>query len=96
MALACDPSLQSLYGGLTTQQVSWDFNNQLIQPYDASTATYSLTSITSSYAAGVYTMVVVAAVATLVGGVGDLINVGGVTSTRRFLGQWRSGCHGIY
>lgn len=81
MALPCQPSLQTLLGGLTTQQVSWDFNDQIIAPYDAATATYSLTSITSSYAAGVYTMVVVAAVPTLVGGIGDVINVGGVTGT---------------
>lgn len=76
-----DPSLISLAGSIITSQVSWDFNNQVLQPYDASTATYSLTSITSSFASGVYTMVVVAAVATPVAGVGDLINVSGVTGT---------------
>jgi hypothetical protein len=79
--VAIDPSLVSLEGEIITTQVSWDFNNQVLQPYDASSATYSLTSITSSYANGVYTMVVVGAVATPVGGVGDVINVGGVTST---------------
>jgi len=76
-----DPDLISLYGSIITSQVSWDFNNQVLQPYDASTATYSLTSITSSYAAGVYTMVVVAAAATPVAAVGDYINVSGVTGT---------------
>lgn len=76
-----DPSLVSLQGSVISSQVSWDFNNQVLQPYDASTATYSLTSITSSFASGVYTMVVVAAVATPVAGVGDLINVSGVTGT---------------
>lgn len=81
MALACDPSLQSVLGGSTKQQVSWDFNNQIITAYDASTPTYSLTSITSNYAASVYTMVVVGAVATPVAGVGDIINVSGVTGT---------------
>ena len=79
--VAMDPSLVSLDGTIITSDVSWDFNNQRLQPYDASTATYSLTSITSSYSAGIYTMVVVAAVATLVGGVGDVINVSGVTGT---------------
>lgn len=81
--VACDPSLASLQGGLINQQVTWDINNQVLQPYDASTATYSLTSITSSYSAstGLYTFAVVAAVATLVGGVGDSINIGGVTGT---------------
>jgi hypothetical protein len=81
IAVACDPSLVSLDGGLTTQQVSWDFNNQVLQPYDAATATVSLTSITSSYSGGVYTFVVVAAAASLVGAVGDSINVSGVTGT---------------
>ena len=81
IAVACDPSLASIDGGNISQQVSWDFNNQRLQPYDASTATVSLTSITSSYAAGVYTFVVVAAAATLVGAVGDAINVSGVTGT---------------
>lgn len=80
--LAADPSLvASLASGLINQQVSWDFNNQRLQPYDASTATYSVTSITSSYANGVYTMVVVMAVASLVGAVGDTINISGVTGT---------------
>jgi hypothetical protein len=79
--VAMDASLVSLNGGLITQQVSWDFNNQCLQPYDASTATVSLTSITSSYANGVYTFAVVASAATNVGAVGDFINVSGVTST---------------
>lgn len=81
IAVAIDPSLVSLEGNIITQQVSWDFNNQVLQPYDAATATYSLTSITSSYAAGVYTMVVVGAVASPVAGVGDAINISGVTGT---------------
>jgi hypothetical protein len=81
--VAMDPSLVSLEGGIISAQVSWDFNNQVLQPYDASTATYSLTSITSSYSSttGLYTMVVVAAEATPVAGVGDSINVSGVTGT---------------
>jgi hypothetical protein len=79
--VAMDPSLVSIDGSIITSQVSWDFNNSLLTAYDASTATYSLTSITSTYAAGVYTMVVVAAAATPVGGIGDSINVSGVTGT---------------
>lgn len=81
--VACDPSLVSLDGGLITQQVSWDFNNQRLQPYDASSATYAVTSITSSYSAttGLYTFAVVMAVPSLVGAVGDTINISGVTGT---------------
>ena len=81
IAVAMDPSLVSLDGGLITQQVSWDFNNQVLQPYDASTATYSVTSATSSYASGVYTIAIVMAAASPVAGVGDLINISGVTGT---------------
>jgi len=49
MALACDPVLQSLLGGSINQQISWDVNAQRLQPFDSATATYSLTSITSSF-----------------------------------------------
>lgn len=81
--VACDPSLVSLDSGLISAQVSWDINNQRLQAYDASTATYSVTSITSSYSSttGLYTFVVVMGVASLVGAVGDWINISGVTGT---------------
>ncbi|WP_343743367.1 hypothetical protein [Herbaspirillum huttiense] len=81
IAVAMDPSLVGLDGGLITQQVSWDFFNQRLQAYDASTPTVSVTSITSSYSNGVYTFVVVAAASTTEGAVGDAINVSGVTGT---------------
>jgi hypothetical protein len=81
IAVAMDPSLVSLDGGLITQQVSWDFNNQRLQAYDAATATVSVTSITSSYSNGVYTFAVVCAAPSLVGAVGDAINISGVTGT---------------
>jgi hypothetical protein len=82
--LAADPTLvASLASGLVTQAVSWDINNQRLQTYDASTPTYAVTSITSSYSAstGLYTFVVVMGVASLVGAVGDTINISGVTGT---------------
>lgn len=80
--LAADPSLvASLATGSIVQQVTWDTNNQRLVAYDASTGTVSITSITSSYAAGVYTMVVVCAAASNVGAVGDTINISGVTGT---------------
>jgi len=83
IAVACDPSLISLNGGLVTPQVSWDFNNSRLQPYVASTAQVSLTSITAAYDAttGLWTFAVVAAAATDVGAVGDAINISGVTGT---------------
>ena len=82
IAVACDPGLVSLDGANTNQQVSWDFNNQLLQAYDASTATFALTSFIDSYAANLHTISIVMAVAaTNVQGVGDWINLSGVTNT---------------
>jgi hypothetical protein len=79
--VAMDPSLVSLDGSLITTQVSWDFNNQVLQPFDASTPTYSITSQTATFANGVYTVAVVMAAASPVGGVGDLINISGATNS---------------
>lgn len=79
--VAMDPSLVSLDGGLITQNVSWDFNNQILQPYDAATATYSITSQTATFSGGVWTVAVVMAAASPVGGVGDSINISGATNT---------------
>lgn len=82
LAVACEPTLATTLAtsGITTQ-VSWDIYNQRLQAYNASTSTVSVTSITSSYSNGVYTFVVVAAAAADVVGVGDAINVSGVTGT---------------
>jgi hypothetical protein len=79
--VAMDPSLVSLDGSLITSQVSYDFNNQVLQPFDAATTTYAVTSMTSSFASGVYTIAVVMTVPSLVGAVGDAINISGVTGT---------------
>lgn len=79
--VAMDPSLVSLDGSLITSQVSWDFNNQVLQPFDAATATVSITSQTATFANGVWTVAVVTAAASLVGAVGDSINISGATNT---------------
>lgn len=81
LVVACEPGLASLGASAVNTQVSWDFYNQRLEAYNASTATVSLTSITSSYANGIYTFVVVAAAATNVAAVGDQINISGVTGT---------------
>jgi hypothetical protein len=81
IALAIDPSLVSLDGGLTSQQVSWDYNAQCLAPYVASGGTVAVTSVTGAYAAGVWTFVVVAGAATQVGAVGDYITFSGITGT---------------
>jgi hypothetical protein len=80
IAVACDPSLVSLQTGVITQQVSWDFTNQILQPYDASTATQSVTSMTWSSTNGGQVAVVVAA-ASLVGAVGDTFTISGATNS---------------
>ncbi len=80
IAVACDPSLISLQTGLITQQVSWDFNSQRLQPYLASGGTESVTSMTWSSTNGGQVAVVMAA-PSLVGAVGDVITVSGATNT---------------
>ena len=81
IAVQADAALTSLDGGLITQQVSWDFNNQVLTPYDASTPTVSVTSMTPSFSNGVYTIAIVCAAASNVGAVGDFINISGATNT---------------
>lgn len=83
IAVACDPSLVSLNGGLTTQQVTWDIAAQRLTPYDAATATYAVTSMTATYdsATGLATIAVVMAVPSLVGAVGDSFTVSGATNS---------------
>ena len=77
IAVACDPSLAALEGGATTQNVSWDINNQRLQPYEASGGTISVTSITWSAGTGT----VVMAAASDVGAIGDEINISGATNS---------------
>jgi hypothetical protein len=81
IAVAIDPTYAAgLLGGTITQQSSWDFNDQLLQQYDASTATYAITSQTWSSTNGGQ-VAVVAAVATPTTAVGDVVNISGTTNT---------------
>lgn len=80
IAVALDPSLVSLDGGLITQNVTWDINNQRLTPYDAATATYAVTSMTPVDSGGVCTIAIVMTVPSLVGGVGDAINISGAVN----------------
>ena len=81
IAVAMDPTLVDMDGYLTASYVSWDFNTQRLQPYDASTATYALSSMTwgAAVASGGPGFTIVASVATLVGKVGDVVNISGAT-----------------
>lgn len=80
IAVAMDPALVDLEGGLVTQNVSWDFNNQRLQPYDASTATYAISTMTWAATNGGQ-IAVVMSVPSLVGAVGDEINISGATNS---------------
>jgi hypothetical protein len=80
IAVGVDPTYAAgLLGGTITQQSSWDFNDQILQQYDASTATYAISSLTWSSTNGGQVAVVTSA-ATPTTGVGDVINISGVTS----------------
>lgn len=80
IAVAMDPSLVSVAGGLITQNVTWDINNQRLTPYDAATTTYAVTSMTPTDSGGVCTIVVAMTVPSLVGGIGDAINISGAVN----------------
>lgn len=76
--VAIDPSLVSLEGSLISSQVSWNFNNQRLQPYVASGATEAVTSMTWSSTNGGQVAVVMAGAT--VYGLGDTITVAGVVN----------------
>lgn len=77
--VAIDPSLVDLEGNIISGNVSWDFNDSRLQPYVASGATESVTSMTWSSTNGGQVAVVMAAPS--IYGLGDTINVSGVTNS---------------
>lgn len=79
IAVGIDPSLVDLEGNIISQQVSWDFNDSVLQPYVASGATESVTSLTWSSTNGGQVAVVMAAPS--IYNLGDTINVSGATNT---------------
>ncbi|MEJ0017527.1 MAG: hypothetical protein WDN25_13370 [Acetobacteraceae bacterium] len=79
IAVAMDPSLIGLEDGSVGQLVSWDFNNQRLQPYVASDSTEEVTSMTWSNTNGGQVAVVMAVPTVL--NVGDSFNVSGATNT---------------
>ena len=80
VAVACDPILASLEGGATAAQVSWDFVNQLLVPYEG---TLTISSGTYNNTTGVVTLVMSAPVTF---GPGDSIIVSGLSGTGAFAG----------
>ena len=75
IAVACDPSLASLEGGITAPQVSWDFVNQLLVPY---IGTLTVSSGTYDNVTGLVTLVMSAPVTF---SPGDAIVVSSLTGT---------------
>lgn len=83
IAVACDPSLVSLDGGLTSQNVGWDFNSQRLVNYVTTTSGTGVTISSATWtstAGGVMTITTSVAV-TAVAGVGDALNISGATNT---------------
>lgn len=81
--VACDPTLVDLEGGPINQQVSWDFNNQRLQPYDASTATIAA-SATVTWAntnGGQITFPVANWTGAWQPSAGDVLNISGATNS---------------
>jgi len=76
IALQIDPSLVSLNGGLTTQQVSWDFVNQRLIPYFPAETGEAISAM--SWATGVVSVTTSAAHGLAVG---DDITITGVVPT---------------
>lgn len=72
--LAADSSLVSLDGGLITQQVSWDFTNQQLVPYNSQTAQLTISSLTWSGGTASATTSATNTLAT-----GDWVTVSGAT-----------------
>ncbi len=79
LAVACDPSLASLEGGAINPNVSWDFNDGVLQPYVASGATEAVTSMTWSATNGGQVAVVMTGASVF--NLGDVINISGATNS---------------
>jgi hypothetical protein len=75
ITLACDPALASYDGGVITQNVSWDFVNQLLVPY---IGTLTISSGTYNNTTGV---VVLTMSATIAFSAGDAIIISSLTGT---------------
>lgn len=80
LPVAMNPGLVNSSGYLITSYFSWDFNNNCLQAYDAATATVNITSATYATTNGGQ-LAIVAAAATLVQAIGDMVNISGSTTT---------------
>lgn len=79
IAVAIDPALVSLEGGIITQLVSWDFNQQRLVPYQAAEPANTITSMSWANTNGGTVSATTAAAHGLV--VGDDVTIAGVIPT---------------
>lgn len=73
IAVAMDPALVSLGGGLITQNVSWDFNGQRLVKYAPAYVAQAISAATWSAGVATYTVASTAAYTT-----GDTLSVSGI------------------
>jgi len=92
IAVAADPSLISLEGGITTQLVSWDFTAQRLIPYSATYGAGTITGAVWANTLGGQIDYTVSTDLTSYINAGDDINVTGVVST----GATTDGYNGNY
>jgi hypothetical protein len=83
LCVKADPSLVAYEGGAVGQQLSWDFNNQLLTEYDASTATIaaSATVTWASTNGGQLTFPVANWTGAWQPAAGDTLNISGATNS---------------
>ena len=79
IAVACDPSLVDLEGNIITQNVSWDFNDQRLQPYVSTGGTETISTATWSSTNGGQVALVMAAPSVF--NLGDTIFISGATNS---------------
>ena len=81
IAVACDPSLISLRGGLINAQVSWDFTSQQLIPYSGAYSAATITNAVWASTSGGRTTFTVGTDLTSYINASDDIEVSGVVST---------------
>jgi len=79
VVVKADPALASLEGGVENAQVSWDTTAQVLQPYQASAGTASITGIT--VASGVATATLSGAISGWTLTAGDTVVISGATNS---------------
>jgi len=85
IAVACDPVLVSAQGSIITQEVSWDFVNQMLIPYYAATPADAITAMSWSNTTGGTVAVTTTSAHNLA--VGDQFTIQGAVPTA-YNGAW--------